>query len=323
MTGSTLFDRPGPDPTSGTGAWPGAHGSAPAGPPPAPPALPPTLPTSHAVSPEPPPPGPRSSRRRWPAAAAVVALSLLGGTSGGWIAARETDDGALAARAAAAASVGFTGSTLSVSQVVAQVQDAVVSIETTITTRQGRSTSQGQGAGTGIVLDDDGHILTNAHVVAGATTIAVTVPGDPTPRTASLVASDTDADVAVIRVDDATGLVAAPLGSSAGVQVGDGVVAIGNALALEGGLTVTQGIVSAVDRSIETSDGTLDHLVQTDAAIRSGNSGGALVNASGQVIGMNTAVAQSGGGVSASNVGFAISIDGALATANTLLAGGV
>jgi putative serine protease PepD len=103
------------------------------------------------------------------------------------------------------------------------------------------------------------------------------------------------------------------------VHVGDDVVAIGNALALEGGLTVTRGIVSALDRSIQRGTGTLTGLVQTDAAISSGNSGGALVNAAGQVIGINTAVAASGGSVTASNIGFAISIDHAMATVDHLL----
>jgi putative serine protease PepD len=103
------------------------------------------------------------------------------------------------------------------------------------------------------------------------------------------------------------------------VAVGDDVVAIGNALALEGGLTVTRGIVSALDRSIDTGTGTLTDLVQTDAAISSGNSGGALVNAAGEVIGINTAVAASSAGAVASNVGFAISIDHAMATVDRLV----
>jgi S1-C subfamily serine protease len=130
---------------------------------------------------------------------------------------------------------------------------------------------------------------------------------DGVAREATLVGADTSADIAVVQVDP-TGLVAADLATST-AAVGDDVVAIGNALALEGGLTVTEGIVSALDRSIDTSSGTLHGLLQTDAAISSGNSGGPLVNAQGQVIGMNTAVATSSGSVSASNIGFAISID--------------
>ena len=133
--------------------------------------------------------------------------------------------------------------------------------------------------------------------------------------------ADAANDIAVVQVTDTTGLVAAPLGSSDQVAVGDSVVAIGNALALEGGMTVTQGIVSALDRSLQTDTDSLAGLIQTDAAISSGNSGGALVNAAGQVIGINTAVATSYAGVSVSNIGFAISIDNAIAVANSLIAG--
>jgi S1-C subfamily serine protease len=174
---------------------------------------------------------------------------------------------------------------------------------------------EGQGAGTGVVIDDLGHIITNAHVVADATSITVTVDG--VARPATLVGANTAADIAVLQVD-AEGLVPADLATST-AAVGDDVVAIGNALALEGGLTVTEGIVSALDRSIETGSGTLDGLIQTDAAISSGNSGGALVNAAGEVIGINTAVARSSDSVSASNIGFAISIQDALAVADQLM----
>ena len=98
-------------------------------------------------------------------------------------------------------------------------------------------------------------------------------------------------------------------------------VAIGNALALDGSLTVTQGIISALDRSIDTESGALTHLVQTDAAISSGNSGGPLVNTSGQVVGVNTAVAASSATTQASNIGFAITIDRAVEIADGLVAG--
>jgi putative serine protease PepD len=149
----------------------------------------------------------------------------------------------------------------------------------------------------------------------------VTITGESQPRSATVVATDTSADIAVVRVDDPTGLVAAPFGQSSELRVGDQVVAIGNALALEGGMTVTEGIVSALGRSIATdASSQLTDLIQTDAAISSGNSGGALVNAAGQVIGINTAVASSDGTVTASNIGFAISIDRAMAVADRLLA---
>jgi putative serine protease PepD len=248
--------------------------------------------------------------------AATVALSLAAGWTGG-VLARGDDDSSPSAVTATPASVVLSGDSLDVAGVLAAVEPSVVSIETTVQVRQGPFVREGQGAGTGVVIDDVGHILTNAHVVADATSITVTVDG--VAREATLVGSDPSADIAVLQVD-ADGLVAADLArSSSAVAVGDDVVAIGNALALEGGLTVTEGIVSALDRSIETSSGTLDGLIQTDAAISSGNSGGALVNAAGEVIGINTAVARSSDSVSASNIGFAIPIQDALAVADGLM----
>ena len=170
-----------------------------------------------------------------------------------------------------------------------------------------------------MVLDATaGYILTNAHVIEDATSVSITLIGETTARTATVVGTDTTHDLAVLHVSDTSGLVAAPFGSSASMAVGDDVVAIGNALALDGGMTVTRGIISAVDRSIETDTGSLAGLLQTDAAISSGNSGGALVNAAGQVIGINTAAATSSGTVTASNIGFAIPVDDALAAAAAL-----
>jgi putative serine protease PepD len=247
----------------------------------------------------------------------VAVIALVAGATGGWLAGRtdaDTGTGASIARASAT----LDGQTLDVAGVVDRVQPSVVSIETTIRERRGPFVSEGQGAGTGIVVDDNGTILTNAHVVAGATSIEVTVDGDDRARTAELVGVNEQADIAVLRVSDTDGLVAAPLGDSDDLQVGDQVVAIGNALALEGSLTVTEGIVSALDRSIQTEKGNLEGVIQTDAAISSGNSGGPLVNSKGEVIGMNTAVATSGGGVEASNIGFAIAIDNAMSVVSSI-----
>ena len=130
-------------------------------------------------------------------------------------------------------------------------------------------------------------------------------------RSAEVLGGSLADDIAVLQLDDATGVV--PATTATGVAgVGDPVVAIGNALALEGGLTVTEGIVSALDRSIDTAQGHLDGLLQTDAAISSGNSGGPLANAAGEVVGINTAVASSGQGMQASNIGFVIPIATAL-----------
>ena len=256
--------------------------------------------------------------------AVLAALSLVGGLAGGAVIEHTTAGTGTTSAAATSiqrASLDFSSKTLDVAAALDQVRASVVSIETTISVRQGRFVQQGSGAGTGVVLDDKGNILTNAHVVADATSVQVTVQGETTPRSATVVASDTSADIAVVHVNDATGLTPATFGDSDAVQVGDQVIAVGNALALEGGLTVTEGIVSALDRSIQTdSSSTLSHLIQTDAAISSGNSGGALVDATGHVIGINTAVASSSGSVQASNIGFAIAINTAKAEAEQLLA---
>ncbi len=195
----------------------------------------------------------------------------------------------------------------------------MVSVESAIEERWGPYVQSGTGAGTGVVLDD-GYIVTNAHVVEGATDITITPAAGADSRQATLVGSDPSADIAVLHVDDTSGLTPATLADASSVGVGDDVVAIGNALALEGGLTVTRGIVSATGRSLETEQGELTGLIQTDAAISSGNSGGPLVNTNGEVIGINTAVAQSSATVSASNIGFAISADSARSTIERLIA---
>jgi S1-C subfamily serine protease len=256
------------------------------------------------------PPRHRRRARRGAIGAGLVALAIGAGALGGGLVARGTSAATTGnVTTAQPAALSFDGTALDVAAVLARVEPSVVSIETGVATRRGPFVEQGTGAGSGIVLDTDGTVLTNAHVVEGATSITVTVAGDDTARTAEVVASDASRDLALLKVSDTSGLVAAPLGTSSDVAVGDDVVAIGNALALEGGPTVTEGIVSALGRSIDTDDGTLTGLIQTDAAISSGNYGGPLVDAGGRVIGMNTAVAASSGTVSASNIGFAISVD--------------
>lgn len=196
----------------------------------------------------------------------------------------------------------FNGFGNSVADVVTAVAPAVVSIQV--------EGSSGVGAGSGVVLSSDGEVLTNAHVVEGATTIRVLVEGESEPRTARVVGSDPSADLALLSLDGPDGLATVVLAEPFDVAVGDDVVAIGNALGLQGGPTVTRGIVSALDRSLEIPAGTLSGLIQTDASISSGNSGGPLVNVDGEVIGINTAVAAATGrGTSAENIGFAIAVD--------------
>lgn len=159
-----------------------------------------------------------------------------------------------------------------------------------------------RGAGTGIIASSDGLILTNAHVVEGAQEVEVLFT-DGRRLKARVVGADAEADLAVLKVD-AKNLQVAPLGNSEDLRVGDSVIAVGHALGLPGGPTVTTGIVSALDRSIREDNGAiLRNLIQTDAAINPGNSGGALLDAAGNVIGVNTAIAGE-----AQNIGFAIAI---------------
>jgi serine protease Do len=147
--------------------------------------------------------------------------------------------------------------------------------------------------------------VTNNHVVAGAQTIEV-VFADDRKMPARVLGRDPTTDLAVLKVD-ASDLPVATLGDSGALKVGDDVIAIGNALALEGGPTVTRGIVSAEDRTITAENGIrLEHVIQTDTAINPGNSGGPLVNSAGEVVGINTAVAGD-----AQNIGFSIAVNAA------------
>ncbi|HEX3539063.1 MAG TPA: trypsin-like peptidase domain-containing protein, partial [Acidimicrobiales bacterium] len=184
-----------------------------------------------------------------------------------------------------------------VQQVLAKVQDAVVSIRTNL------------GAGTGMIITSDGEVVTNNHVIEGSTTITVTLFNSTTARPATLLGHDATNDVAVLRVQDVTGLPTVTLGDSSKSQVGDDVVAIGNALNLPGGPTVTAGIISALGRSLPDPRQP-QNLIQTDAAINPGNSGGPLVNSAGEVVGMNTLVIQAANSQElAQNLGFAIAVN--------------
>jgi S1-C subfamily serine protease len=193
--------------------------------------------------------------------------------------------------------VTIPGEPLEIHALLQKVRPSVVSIHTGM--------RGGEAAGSGIVLSEDGIVLTNAHVVSGAQTIELDFADGRTAE-ARLLGSVPSADVAVLQAEGLTQpLTPAELGSSDALQVGDAVVAIGNALNLGEAPSVTTGIVSALSRSIRTPDGiTLDNLIQTDAAINPGNSGGPLVNAHGQVVGVNTAIL-----ADAQNIGFALAID--------------
>ena len=263
-----------------------------------------------AAFPPPPPPPVRHTRRRR-AIASLAAAALVGGAAG--YAASSFNDSSTttvinAPTTVAASPLKATTSGLSVGAIVAKVEPSVVVISSSITVRQGPFTQSGTSAGTGIILTADGQVLTNAHVVADATNITVTLPGETTTHTATVVGTNTADDVALLQIQGVSGLTPATIGDSATLAVGDDVVAIGNALDLAGGVTVTKGIVSALDRSVDVENRTLSGLIQTDAAISSGNSGGPLVNSLGEVVGMNSAGATSSGSVTAENIGFAIPI---------------
>jgi len=175
-------------------------------------------------------------------------------------------------------------------------------------------TPQGQGEGTGFVVRSDGIIVTNYHVVESANTITVlTSDEDPQSYDARVIGGDIQADLAILEVE-ATDLPTVPLGNSSDLKLGQSVVAIGYALGLDGGPSVTTGIVSSLTRRIVVPDPSCQEcdqgrriyadVIQTDAAINPGNSGGPLVNLAGEVVGINSA-----GAGSAENIGFAIQID--------------
>ncbi len=224
-----------------------------------------------------------------------------------------------------------SGFAISVRQVAQQVKPAIVQItnEQVQINRFNQTFNIPSGVGSGVIYDNQGHILTNNHVVSGAQNLLVTLP-DGRSFPAKLVGADTQTDLAVVQIS-APDLPVAQLGDSSQLQVGDWVVAIGNALALPGGPTVSVGVVSALGRSVQEpvdqSTGQagplLFDLIQTDAPINPGNSGGALVNLNGQVIGINTLVAgQAEPGVQAQGIGFAISMSTAKPIADEIVATG-
>ena len=293
-------------------------------------------PGSQAVPPSPPPgdaPGTRGSagkRRTAALVGGVAVLALVAGSVGAAIGVglASNDGGAPAVTNATAppggavtspippattpstasgsgASAPITGATLDVKGILAKVEPSVVDIVA--------SSRRASGEGTGIIISSDGYVLTNAHVVDRASKVSVALAGSSRPVAATVIGADDAHDIALLKIDNASGLPAAELGRSAEVTVGEDVVAIGNALGLRGDPTVTRGIVSALNRTVENLTG----MIQTDAAINPGNSGGPLVNSSGQVIGINTAVAADG----AQNIGFAIPIDKARSLAERLKTG--
>lgn len=254
----------------------------------------------------------RLRRRRFGVVLVAAVFGLFGGVIGTYVAQdtnlvdlnnSDSTTQITSAPVVVAEDDGSSSSSL-IAQVAERLANSVVTISTTVNDDFGG----GRGVGTGVVLTSDGEILTNAHVIEDASEVVVRFAGETEPRVAKVLASDLGNDLALIKVD-ATGLIAATFAKPGSVQIGDTVVAIGYALALDGGPTVTSGIVSALKRTIETDSGALNSLIQTDAAISSGNSGGPLVNLKGEVVGINTAVARGDSDSAANNIGFSISVD--------------
>jgi S1-C subfamily serine protease len=167
----------------------------------------------------------------------------------------------------------------------------------------------GIATGSGFLIDDEGHIITNNHVVEGATKVQVKLGSSDTSHEAEVVGTDPATDVALLKVDvPADQLHPLALGNSAQVQVGEPVVAIGNPFGLD--RTVTAGIVSALQRQIQAPNGfSISHVIQTDAAINPGNSGGPLIDAEGKVIGINSQIQTGGGSEGNVGIGFAVPIN--------------
>jgi S1-C subfamily serine protease len=258
-------------------------------------------------------------------AAAVAAAAAIGGLAGAAAVVALDDPEATAVpevpatRADAAATA-----TTSVSSVYRKVNRGVVEITVT---SSGSSPSQfgapgsdqSQAQGSGFVLDEDGHVVTNQHVVDGADEITVRF-WDGATATAELVGTDPSTDLAVLTVDaPAEKLHPLTLGSSSALAVGDGVIAVGSPFGLEG--TVTTGIVSALHRQIQAPNGfSIDDAIQTDAAINHGNSGGPLLDSLGRVVGVNSQIESESGGND--GVGFAVPSDTIEPIVAQLISGG-
>jgi S1-C subfamily serine protease len=210
-----------------------------------------------------------------------------------------------------------TGS-LNADAIAAKIDPAIVDINTVV--------GSSQAAGTGMIITSTGEILTNNHVVDGSTSIEVSIAGHSQTYTAHVIAADPSADIAVIKVDGLSGLPTVSFASSSSVNVGDQVVALGNALGQGGAPAVSQGSIVALDQTITASEGgskseQLTGMIQSDATIYPGDSGGPLVNSSGQVVGMITAGNVQGFRSQASNVNYAIASDNILSVVNQIRAG--
>ena len=259
-----------------------------------------------------------ASKKRNLPTASIVVLALVAGLLGGILGGDATKGLILSGVNLVSSSSTIQRSPDSVAGIAARVLPSVVSIET--------MSKDGGGSGSGFVIDTNGYLLTNNHVVADALTIKV-ILNDGREYAAKILGRDESYDLAVLKIKT-TGLKALQFGDSSKVQVGDSVIAFGSPLGLSG--TVTQGIISAKDRPVtagdENSSTSFISALQTDAAINPGNSGGPLVDATGAVIGVNSAIASLGSALGSRSgsigLGFAIPINQARKTADQLIRDG-
>jgi len=250
----------------------------------------------------------------------VVLAALAGGGIGGGLASALGDSGAADNVVHVASGTNSTREADDgVASVVSRVEPAIVSVTSQVVVDEptnvfgfGGYEEEETIEGTGMIVTSSGEVVTNNHVIQGATLISVNLEGSSKSYTAKLVGSDPTDDVALLQIEGVSGLHTVTFGNSSQVAVGDSVVAIGNALTLGSSPTVTSGIISAEGRTITAEDDsgnteTLYNLLQTDAAINPGNSGGPLLDSSGDVIGMNTAGAgDDSDGTSSEDIGFSI-----------------
>ncbi|HEY8863939.1 MAG TPA: trypsin-like peptidase domain-containing protein [Candidatus Dormibacteraeota bacterium] len=293
----------------------------PAGPPPDQSLLP--------LLPAPPPPAPPAGNSFWHRlAAGVVVAAVVAAAAGagiGWSLARAINPRVSTVptisqpqtnpEAPIQATKPSTGAALDANAIAAKVNTAIVDINTIV--------GSGRAAGTGMIISSSGAVLTNNHVVDGSTSIRVTIAGRSQTYTAHVIGADPSADIAVIQVEGVSGLPTVTFASSSTLRVGDAVVATGNALGQGGTPDLSQGSITALDQTITASEGgakseRLTGMIQTDATIYPGDSGGPLLNSSGQVVGMITAGQVQGFRSTASNINYAVASDTILDIVNQI-----
>ena len=287
----------------------------------------------------PPPPTPRPAWGRW-LAAGTIAATIFAGAFGVGIgltmarylhsssqtpvasAPQHTEPASSTAPISAVTPSTNHNGTINAQNIAAKVDPALVDINTVVQT----ATSTGAASGTGMIITSSGEVLTNNHVVDQSISISVTIAGHAGSYKAHVIGVSPTADVALIQIEGVSGLPTVTFADSSSVKVGDPVVALGNALGQGGTPALTQGQVTAVDQTITASEGsgrseTLTGMIQSDAGISPGDSGGALVNSAGQVIGMITAGEAQGFRTTVSPIGYAVNTNSALTVVNEIRAG--